>query len=85
MDVITTHIGADFDSLAAMIAAKRLYPEAELVFPGSQEKSVRKYLAQEFPNIYAFKKLSILTSAEFNVSSWSIPAKANVSANWPVA
>nr|WP_320011351.1 CBS domain-containing protein [uncultured Desulfobulbus sp.] len=57
MDVITTHIGADFDSLAAMIAAKRLYPEAELVFPGSQEKSVRKYLAQEFPNIYAFKKI----------------------------
>jgi len=56
MDVITTHIGADFDSLAAMIAAKRLYPEAELVLPGSQEKSVRNYLAQEFRNIYEFKK-----------------------------
>ncbi|MDD2465188.1 MAG: CBS domain-containing protein [Desulfobulbus sp.] len=57
MDVITTHIGADFDSLAAMIAAKRLYPDAELVFPGSQEKSVRDYLAQEFRNIYEFKKV----------------------------
>ena len=57
MDVITTHIGADFDSLAAMIAAKRLYPKAELVFPGSQEKSVRDYLAQEFRNIYEFKKI----------------------------
>nr|WP_321466217.1 CBS domain-containing protein [uncultured Desulfobulbus sp.] len=57
MDVITTHIGADFDSLASMIAAKRLYPQAELVFPGSQEKSVRNYLAQEFRNIYEFKKI----------------------------
>ncbi|WP_310599053.1 CBS domain-containing protein [Desulfobulbus sp.] len=57
MDIITTHIGADFDSLAAMVAAKRLYPEAELVFPGSQEKSVRDYLAQEFRNIYEFKKI----------------------------
>lgn len=57
MDIITTHIGADFDSLAAMVAAKRLYPNAELVFPGSQEKSVRDYLAQEFRNIYEFKKI----------------------------
>lgn len=57
MDIITTHIGADFDALASMIAAKRLYPEAVLVFPGSQEKSVRNYLAQEFRNIYAFKKI----------------------------
>lgn len=57
MDIITTHIGADFDSLAAMIAAKKLYPAAELVFPGSQERSVRDYLAQEFRNIYEFKKI----------------------------
>ena len=57
MDIITTHIGADFDSLAAMVAAKKLYPDAELVFSGSQEKSVRDYLAQEFRNIYEFKKI----------------------------
>ena len=57
MDIITTHIGADFDSLAAMIAAKKLYPAAELVFSGSQEKSVRDYLAQEFRNIYEFKRI----------------------------
>jgi tRNA nucleotidyltransferase (CCA-adding enzyme) len=57
MDIITTHIGADFDSLAAMVAAKKLYPAAELVFPGSQEKSVRDYLSQEFRNIYEFKKI----------------------------
>ena len=27
MDVITTHLNADFDALGAMIAAKKLYPE----------------------------------------------------------
>ena len=57
MDVITTHINADFDGLAAMIAAKKLYPNAELVFGGSQEKNVREFLAQEFSNIYKFKRI----------------------------
>ena len=43
MDVITTHINADFDALASMIAAKKLYPQAVLVFPGSQERSLRDF------------------------------------------
>jgi len=44
MDVITTHVNADFDALASMIAAKKYYPGAALVFPGSQEKNVRDFL-----------------------------------------
>ncbi len=44
MDVITTQINADFDSLASMLAAKKLYPFAKLVFPGSQEKNLRDFL-----------------------------------------
>lgn len=43
MDVITTHLNADFDALASMVAAKRLYPEAQMVFPGSQEKNLREF------------------------------------------
>ncbi len=45
MDVITTHTNADFDSLASMLAAKKLYPEALIAFPGSQEKGVRDFLS----------------------------------------
>ncbi len=45
MDVITTHFNADFDALASMIAAKKYYPDAILVFPGSQEKNVRDFLS----------------------------------------
>jgi hypothetical protein len=61
MDIITTHIGADFDSLAAMVAAKKLYPRAELVFPGSQEKCVRDYLAQNSATFTSSKKSNIST------------------------
>jgi len=44
MKVITTHNNADFDSLSSMVAAKKLYPDATLVFPGSQEKTLRDFL-----------------------------------------
>ena len=44
MIVITTHLNADFDCLASMAAAHKLYPDAIILFPGSQEQSVRNYL-----------------------------------------
>ena len=46
MDVIITHINADFDALASLLAAHKLYPEAKLVFPGSQEKSLRDFFVR---------------------------------------
>ncbi|HEW81416.1 MAG TPA: hypothetical protein ENH18_03495, partial [Nitrospirae bacterium] len=51
MDVITSHMNSDFDSLASMVAAKKYYPDAVLVFPGSQEKSVRDFLATMQPEL----------------------------------
>jgi tRNA nucleotidyltransferase (CCA-adding enzyme) len=44
MEIITTHINADFDALGSMIAAKKLYPDAVLAFPGGQEKTIRNFL-----------------------------------------
>jgi tRNA nucleotidyltransferase (CCA-adding enzyme) len=44
MEVITTHTNADFDAFASMLAAKKLYPGALLVFSGSQEKALREAL-----------------------------------------
>lgn len=44
MDIITSHVNADFDSLGAAVAAKKLYPEAQIVFPGSFEKKVREFI-----------------------------------------
>jgi tRNA nucleotidyltransferase (CCA-adding enzyme) len=44
--VITAHSNADFDALAAMIAARKLYPGSVLIFPGSQEKNLRDFFIQ---------------------------------------
>ncbi|MEK6527644.1 MAG: CBS domain-containing protein [Nitrospirota bacterium] len=56
MDVITTHINADFDALASMLAAKKFYPDALIVFPGSQERSVRDFLSTSTVP-FEFKKI----------------------------
>ena len=57
MKVITTHKNADFDSLSSMVAAKKLYPDAMLVFPGSQEKTLREFLIQSTLYVYDIAKL----------------------------
>ena len=59
MDLITTHIGADFDAIASMMAAHRLYPGARLFFPGSKEESVRRMLAAGFFEIEELKRRQI--------------------------
>jgi tRNA nucleotidyltransferase (CCA-adding enzyme) len=59
--IITSHINADFDSLASMIAAKKLYPDAEIVFPGSQEKKLRDF-------IEAFRPIEIKRIKDIDLS-----------------
>ncbi len=52
MDLITSHINADFDTFASMLAAKKLYPEATVAFSGSIEKGLKSALASltiDFP------------------------------------
>jgi len=43
--VITTHLSADFDAFAAAVCAVRLFPEYRVLFPGSQEAAVRRFLS----------------------------------------
>jgi len=56
MDVITTHLNADFDAMGSMIAAKKLYPDAVLVFSGSQEKSLRRFFLESVFYMAPFEK-----------------------------
>jgi len=56
-EVITTHINADFDALASMIAAKKIYPNATLVFPGSQEKNLRNFFLHSTSYLFNFTKM----------------------------
>ncbi len=52
MEVITTHVNADFDAMASMLAAKKLYPDAMMTFSGSQEKGLRDFFVRS--TFYAF-------------------------------
>lgn len=45
MHVIATHVSSDFDSFASMVAAKKIYPEAEILMPSSINSNVRKFIA----------------------------------------
>lgn len=44
MRLITSHIGADFDSLASMVAAQKLYGGGTLSFSGASSRNVRDFL-----------------------------------------
>jgi tRNA nucleotidyltransferase (CCA-adding enzyme) len=56
-EVITTHINADFDALSSMIAARKLYPGAALVFAGSQEKNLRNFFLHSTSYLFNFIKI----------------------------
>lgn len=56
MELITTHLNADFDALASLVAAKKLHPASELCLPGSTEYNVGKFL-QAYPDLISVKKV----------------------------
>ena len=65
-EVITTHINADFDALASMIAAKKLYPQATLVFPGAQEKNLRNFFLHSTSYLFDFEKIKKIDLRRIN-------------------
>jgi len=56
LTVITTHVNADFDALASMLAASLLYPGSVAAFPGSQEKSLRDFFVQSASYLLNLKR-----------------------------
>lgn len=65
MDVVTSHINADFDALASMVAAKKLYPEARVVFSGSQEKGIRDFFLKTHYDL-PFEKIKNISLKEIS-------------------
>ena len=57
VEVITTHVNADFDALASMLAAAKLYPQALLVLPGAQERNLRNFFVDSVCYFYNFVKV----------------------------
>ena len=69
-------MNADFDSLASMVAAKKLYPDAEIVFPGSQEKKLRDFLEAFHPiNIKRIKDIDLSKVTRLIIVDTKIPSR----------
>jgi tRNA nucleotidyltransferase (CCA-adding enzyme) len=45
MEIIVTHVSADFDAFAGMAAASKIYPRAKLVLPTAVNSNVRKFIS----------------------------------------
>ncbi|MBQ7457167.1 MAG: CBS domain-containing protein [Desulfovibrio sp.] len=52
--LITCHTNADFDAFAAMIAVRHFYTKPLLLFPGTQENRIKKYLEKIDTSAYGF-------------------------------
>jgi len=52
LTIITTHTNADFDAMASLLAAQKLYKDALVVFPGSQEKNLRNFFINSMVYLY---------------------------------
>ncbi|UCF91311.1 MAG: CBS domain-containing protein [Desulfobacterales bacterium] len=52
LTIITTHVNADFDAVASLLAAQKLYPDALVVFPGSQEKNLRNFFVNSMAYLF---------------------------------
>ncbi|CUS38842.1 CBS domain-containing protein [Candidatus Nitrospira nitrificans] len=59
MEVIATHSNADFDGLASMVAARKLFPEAKLVLPAGGQEAVRNFLAVHDLEISKLKDIDL--------------------------
>ena len=73
--VITTHLGADFDALGAVAGALLLEPGSRVVFPGSQEAAVRRFLTAEkveLPEVRVreLRRARITGATVVDCSSW---------------
>lgn len=84
MHLISTHIGADFDAFAAMIAASKLHPEAKLFFPGSREESLRRMLESDLFELSELRRKDVDPAALTRVILCDVRQKERIGvlADW---
>jgi len=83
MEIIVTHLSADFDSFAGMVAAKRLSPAASIVLPTAINSNVRKFISlyeDELPTLIKagdidFKKVKKLIMIDTRLKKRIGPAQ----------
>jgi tRNA nucleotidyltransferase (CCA-adding enzyme) len=60
LTVITTHANADFDALASLLAAQKLYPGARIVFPGSQERNLKNFFISSLAYLFDMTEIGAI-------------------------
>jgi tRNA nucleotidyltransferase (CCA-adding enzyme) len=64
LTIITTHVNADFDALASMLAAQKLYPDGLVVFPGSQEKNLKNFFINSMAYLFNMAEIGDIDFAK---------------------
>ena len=64
--LITCHANADFDSFAAMLAARHLYSPCVLLFPGTQERNLQQLYRQLDTIALGFKESATIDMASID-------------------
>ncbi len=83
MEVIISHQSTDFDSLAAMVAAKKIYKDAFLVFTGAVERNVRKFISMygDLIEVTPLKKIKIEEITKLIIVDTRIKRRIGIFAN----
>ena len=76
MEIITSHNALDFDGLAGMVAAGKLYPGAVKVFSGSLSRNVKSFMAL-YKDHLAIKQPREINPAEVSLMIIVDTANAN--------
>ncbi len=63
MEIIISHINLDFDGLASMIAASKLYPRAKMILPSKLSSSVDEFLAL-YRDIFPLNEIHLINFSE---------------------
>ncbi|NLZ93334.1 MAG: CBS domain-containing protein [Firmicutes bacterium] len=84
MQVITTHLNADFDAIASMVAATKLYPQAEAVYPNSVNNNVKAYISLYKENlpIKSIKEIDLSAIKELIITDTRQPKRIGIFADY---
>ena len=77
MEIIACYNCSDFDTLASMIAAKKVYPEALLVFSGTFERTIREFISihRGLVSFTSFKDIPVESITKLIIVDTRIPQR----------
>ena len=84
MQVITTHLNADFDAIASMVAAAKLFPQAQAVYPNSLSSNVDAYVSlyKERLPIKTIKEINLANIKELIITDTRQPKRIGIFAEY---